>query len=276
MMSLLNIRDAKKLEGWFCRARKRHKQRDVLLLLGVGPKKKESTEINNNMDVTSPTAEVNHTDQLQVLSQGSSNFDSLLSAAKSELGVTHTSPPDLHASNQVLENQPQRPEQTQISSKRGSYQHLGAREQAILSSFQSLQSMEIHDRSSRRTSPTAYSSYPEDQQQRASAEYPCYQHTQGRQQTSPAGCPPYQYPQTQEQASPATYQPHQHAQGQPPEYSSHQHPHDQQQASSVDCSQQHKQLPNYHHSHGHQQAPPAEYPYRHSGGQQQASPAEYP
>eukprot|EP00571_Detonula_confervacea_P014493 CAMPEP_0172307760 /NCGR_PEP_ID=MMETSP1058-20130122/8537_1 /TAXON_ID=83371 /ORGANISM="Detonula confervacea, Strain CCMP 353" /LENGTH=3131 /DNA_ID=CAMNT_0013020015 /DNA_START=168 /DNA_END=9563 /DNA_ORIENTATION=+ len=330
MISLLGIGDARKLEGWFCRARKRQKLKSS----SNNPDQKSvgfKSQGENIMHAPSRTNEMNMTaqssgsafvDSSQGSSQGSFNFASLLSAAKSELGESSLrSSPHLHASNQVMEDEPmihhsQHPQQTQMPPPYGAqhgftppggdrnYRNLGAREQAILSSFQSLQSMEIQDRSSRRASPADSSSFhqPQGQQQDVAhfssnqhSQGPSDQHSQGQQQPSPTEYLSYQRVQGQQRPSPAEYASNQHSQGpsyqhsqvqqrhSPAEYASHQHPRVQHRASPTEHlpyphtqGQQPAEYPSYQQSQCQQQAPAANYsPHEHPQGQQRASPAEY-
>jgi hypothetical protein len=316
MMRHLGISDEKKLDGWFCRARKRQMKN------GLSNKPDPKTISKDDRVSVGVKHQVNHTlqppshhaaglnEMIQTnqnlgstciaSAQGSSNFASLLSAASlinAETGNAET----VNTSNQVrVYDEPmahdiehsQQQQQTQMSlnaaqhgftppDSERNHQSVGAREQAILATFQSLQSMEIRDRASH-APPADHLPFPQQQQRvpadhlsyhnppvhpRAShaeymhypeysehSDYSSYQYSQDWHSAYPMDHFSYGTSQVQEQASPAEYS-YKYLRGQegtsPAEYS-HQHPL------------------------GQEQAPPAEYSYQYPQRQEQSSFAEHP
>jgi len=354
-LGIENARGAKMLEGWFCRARKKMKQSSSSNFIQLKTTKKSDvshvggnpTSLDEHMSRSSchNSYDTNDIDQSEESFTTSSNFTSLLNAAKSELGVnsrtemaapqppieaarfsledsssrklqqihvaippraakldlgTHSSqsspacdimqPSGKTASHQSIEASKfqrteslmikgsQNPQESTVpnvkclphelksstSDINNEFRSLGTREQAILSSFQSLQSVEIHDQPS-----VEYTSYQHRQGQQGAplANDPLFQHSQGQQDALPSGrcqqdlqqVPPInhtscQFLPGQQQASPANYLSYQHLQA-------------QQHVSPVEC------LPNQH-SQSHA-SPTADFPpYQHSQGHLRASPVD--
>jgi len=278
------------LEGWFCRSRKK---------LKIRKEANTSKEIKENASLKGRDEHTLHPSGHQTDGQNeidkpfvaSSNFASLLSAAKSELGAnSRRSSPHFHDSKlpgTAALDQPvqdskfsgedesmiqgsQYPSHSQMppsyvdNQGYASRRKLGPREQAILSSFQSLQSVEIHDRASRRASPVEHTSHQQQGNQPVpSAEYSTYEQSQGHHATTNYSS--NNHSQEQQQDNYPTYetsQGHQHEQSQGHQattnYSSNNHSQEQ----------EHANYPTYENSQGHQQAPHAEYPsYQHFQGQ---------
>jgi hypothetical protein len=265
MMCHLGISDEKKLEGWFCRARKRQwkKSRSNNPDQKTNESKEDKVKVQGNHILQPPghnadgLNEMIQTDQnlgsTRVASaQGSSNFASLLSAAS--LINTETGNP----SNQPRVDEPMAhgcehsQQQTQLSlhptqngftppDSESNHQSVGAREQAILTTFQSLQSMEIRDRASH-TSPADHLPHQQPQQ---SAPSSSYHNSNVHQRASPAEY--MHYPDYSEHS----------------DYSSYQYSRDQQRASPTDHS-------SFRTSHS-----PAEYSYQYPKDER-ASSAEHP
>lgn len=312
MMCHLGIVNEKKLDGWFCRARKRQMKNDVSNnpdpktvskddRVNVGVKH----QVNHTLQPAGYHAvglsETIQTDQNLGSSciasgQGLSNFASLLSAASlinAETGNAETG----NASNQVRvhddpmahdsEHSQQQTQKSLHATQHGftppdserNHQSVEAREQAILATFQSLQSMEIRDRASF-ASPADHLPFQEPQQrvppchssyhnphahQPAHAEYmhhpeysehsdySSYQYSQDRHSAYPTDHVSYRTLKVQEGASPAEY--------------SHQYPQGQEGASSAECS--------YQYPLGQEQASPVEYSFQYPQGQDRASFAEH-
>lgn len=362
MLSFLgieNARGARMLEGWFCRARKKLKQSNSSNSSRPNTKELDVRKVDG--DPNSRDERILHRpddiDQSEEAScTTSSNFASLLSAAKSELGMnSHRSSPYLQAASQQPINVSRLPREedhlvipgsqdaqqahktvpplravkselggnsyqssphwddSQPFGKAASYQpikvsvmkgskkqqqiqmpkphciphgfkpdagisntfrNLGEREEAILSSFQSLQSVEIHDRPSAVEHPFYH--HQQGQQGAPLTEYPPFQQSQGQQDSPPAAYSSHQHSQCHQQdhqqAPAANYSSYQNLQGQqqPPtaKYPTYQPlPGHQQQVHSSECP------PYQHRHHG---SPDTEYPsYQHPQGQRRASPIEY-
>lgn len=243
MMTILGISSERQLEGWFCRARKQKK------------KNSNSTDQDPQSQVPNQAStEIETTNSLRPPDNGafgyidsksqqdesflfgapalSSNFASLLSAAKSELSEEPwgNSPHDVlfsqetrneSTSHRIDHSQHQIQMSTQYGAQHGfaanngeeDYHRLGAR--GHLPSFQSSESSDIHDRSSHTSlslhppcqqpqhdERIDYSSYHRVQQRASPTEYTQVQHPHG------------QYPRAEYSSYPESY---------PADYSSYQH-----------------------------------------------------
>lgn len=261
MMSLLGILDERKLEGWFCRARKRlkeSKQKSSSLPgtnQAVPIRSQASQSLKSSEHVLHPSGHTpgrHHQVNSAAPSSGStlvnsSPFASLLNAATSELTPQSQRQAGSHPPTAEQSQRPPSygaahhgftPPSDDVSSK---YRNLGAREQAILSSFQQLQSMDVS--ASRGASEQQSYQQPYGHQQDAHTEYQSYQHSQAH---LPAHHNDYQQSadyssQHQQHASQADYQgQYQQSQAQPSEYQYYQSAESQQQHQGYHTSwQQH-------------------------------------
>ena len=242
MMKRLGITDARKLEGWFCRARKRLKRDES--------SNEDSNQVKTKSAAKNPQQHPQqHYPKQQTPQQPVSQPAKSSSQMDSSPFAYLLSAAEIHESRQSASKQPAAREYAQekpppYGSQHGfspsralapprppagrSERQLSPREQAILSSFQSLQSVEIHDRASRRPSPAEYPAY---QQQSAPTEYvppdsSSYNHSPG-------------------QHGNGEYSTYHHYDAPPADYSSHQYSHGNQGGHHAEYSS------NYQHQ-GHE------------------------
>jgi hypothetical protein len=310
MMRHLGISDEKKLDGWFCRARKRQMKnglssnpdpkpvfKDDRVNVGVKHQGKHTLQPPGHHALG--LDEIIQTDQnlgssCIASAQGVSNFASLLSAASlinADTGDAETG----NVSNQVRvyddrmahdsEHSQQQTQKSLHTTQHGftppdserNHQSVEAREQAILATFQSLQSMEIRDRASyaspadhlpfqepQKRVPSGHSSHHNPHVHQPShaeymhrpehSDYSSYQYSQGRHSAYPTDHVSYRTSKVQEGASPAEY--------------SYKYPQGQEGALPAECS--------YQYPLGQEQASPVEYSYQYPQGQDRVSFAEHP
>jgi hypothetical protein len=259
MMRHLGISDEKKLDGWFCRARKRQLKNNGS---SNNPAKDDKSEEVLNQGNHSHSLEpsgldrAGRNDLIQTdryvgstsiaPTQGLSNFASLLSAASlinTDTGNASNGRLDDHTAHVSENSQQQIPmslhaTQNGLAPSHSENPKVGPEEQAIFSTFQILQSMEIIDRPFR-ASPTDRLPYPQPQQSFSSdhsiyhnslihhrstpaeymhpeysSDFSSYQYSQDqRSSTDPMDHLSNQTSQIQARASPAGYA-HQYLQGQ--------------------------------------------------------------
>ncbi|KAL7554514.1 hypothetical protein ACHAWF_017971 [Thalassiosira exigua] len=332
MMFMFGIQDERKLEGWFCRARK--KQR-----------KQKENQRQNVLDSTSANGSNNGSishDEFVLHAnpiggnrpEQSSGFASLLNAAKSELA--DRSPPSSVSGHKIAHAGRSAYQMTETSRNHGSRSSqmpppsgaeqcsnpsnddidrknriLGAREQAILSSFQSLGGVDIQNRgathecasqSHQQASQAEYSSHQQLQGQAPLGTYSSYgqsqrswpspstkvssypqmqnqhpssscQQSQGQKRNNSSE---YQFSQNQHGGLPADYFSQQHSQGQGA------HSAEYYQQSQRHHQASHQEYPAYHRAQTQQGGPHAKYvtnnhlhSYQHSEGQQQGQRDNY-
>lgn len=286
MMTLLGISSERQLEGWFCRVRKQKK------------KNSNSTDQDPQSQVPNQAStEITHetTNSLRPPNNGafgdidsksqqdesfhfgaptlSSNFASLLSAAKSELSEEPwVNPPHVHAFSQETRNKStshrtdHSQHQIQMSTQYGAqhgfaanngeedYHRLDAR--VHLSSFQSLESSDLQDRSSH----ASLSVHPPCQQPQHDEriDYSSYHRVQQR--ASPTEYTQVQYPHSQYSRAEYSSYPESY----PADYSSYQH------------SASYASNASYYSSQGETRASPADYMHESEKVRGTADPVDYP
>jgi hypothetical protein len=267
LMRHLGISDEKKLDGWFCRARKRQIKNGSSNNSAKDDKSKEVFNQGNNSNALLPPGhdKAGRNDIIQTdrnvgsrciaPAQGLSNFASLLSAASlintdtgnaSKVMLDEPTPHVSEHSQQLTLMSPC-PTQNGLSPSDSENPKVGAREQAILATFQMLQSMEIIDRPSRASSTDHLPC--QQPQQSLPSDHSSYQNSLIHQGASPAeymhpdyssDFSSYQYSQDQLSAYPTDHLSHQTSQIQarasPAEYS-YQYPQGQERALFIEHSQ---------------------------------------
>ncbi len=198
MMLILGISHEKQLEGWFCRARKLQKKYETFddHTLDSKNKSHQSSEplLSSSYGESGAIKSTNQESDFGSLAL-SSNFATLLSAAKSELseGLWENSP-ELHAGTQVTRNEPtfhqsDDSQQTRLPTPFDA---------ASLESFQGSDSAEIQDRASASPSRMSQSDHPDEQ-----IHYSSYHRVQRR--ASPSEYTQYHYPRSHANAEFVSY-----------------------------------------------------------------------
>jgi hypothetical protein len=206
MMRHLEIPDEKKLDGWFCRARKRHMKNGSSNKPAKDDKVKVIVKHQGNHVLLFPGHDrAGQNDIIQTdrnvgsaripPAQGLSNFASLLSAASLINTDTGNASTHVRVDEPTAHDSEHSQQQTKISlhvtqdglaafDSEKNHAKVGAREKAILATFQTLQSMKIVDRPPR-ASPTDRLLYQQPQQ-RLPSDHSSYHNSQLQQRASPA------------------------------------------------------------------------------------------
>lgn len=196
MKEFLGISNERKLEGWFCRARKHQKRNDTSE--DQDSKGLESKKKNNHCSTESiRTPGLDASGSVDSTSQESdfgplalsSNFASLLSAAKSELSEDPWSSytqcsGENSISHQAGDSQHHIKLPQHCTTSEGEYHRIGGKEQAITLSFPTSNLVDTQDRSSHDVYHVPYQQPQHDEQ----PEYPPYQL-----RASPVEYPQYSY-----------------------------------------------------------------------------------
>lgn len=198
MMKTLGVVDERKLEGWFCRARKRLKERKAeanrqnATISHAGMNKSNGYTLHPGHHANTPSAAKTHQSSASAQSSvpaqaAASPFASLMSAVTSEL----TPQRQEETTTPTHQSQGFAPSSGDSASK---FHNLGAREQAILESFQAL------TQGSHRAAPVEQASSHQQyygHQQDSSYYSQSHPHPQGHQTTDYSA---YEYHQRQQQA----------------------------------------------------------------------------
>jgi hypothetical protein len=223
MMLVLGISHERKLEGWFCRARKLQKKNDTSHDHPPLESKKTSHQSSEPLIPSSygTSGAINSTNQASDIGSLSlsSNFASLLSAAKSELSdALWENSPELHAGTQVTDYEPTSHQsedsqhQTQLptpydaryntSTSEGDDLCIEERKRASVKSLQGSDSAEIHDRISQSNMSQSY--YPPRHQLEEQIDCASYHH-RVQQRASPLEYTQYHYPRSHTDAEYVSY-----------------------------------------------------------------------